>query len=88
MKAKKGYMLKEVAGTYVIVPVTDLDFDGIITLNGTGTLIWKTLEGGATEEEIISAVMNEYDVEREVVEKDVKLFLDALRKAELLDDEG
>ena len=86
MKIKSGYLLREVAGNNVVVPVGNLDFDGMITLNETGTLIWKKLEEGATEEELIQAILNEYEVTDEVASADVKTFLQALRGAKLLDE--
>ncbi len=86
MKIKNGYLLREVAGNHVVVPVGNLDFDGMITLNETGTLIWKKLEVGATEEELIEAMLAEYDVSKEIATADVKTFLQALRGAKLLDE--
>jgi len=46
MKVKEGYMLREVAGNSVVVAVgkATLDFNGLITLNSTGTFLWKLLE--------------------------------------------
>ncbi len=86
MKIKNGYLLREVAGNHVVVPVGNLDFDGMITLNETGTLIWKKLEDGTTEEELIEAMLTEYEVTEEVATADVKTFLQALRGADLLDE--
>lgn len=86
MKIKNGYLLREVAENHVVVPVGNLDFDGMITLNETGTLIWKKLEIGATEEELIQAILAEYDVSKEIAAADVKTFLQALRGAKLLDE--
>lgn len=38
MKVKQGFMLREIANNYVVVPVgkAAIDFNGIITLNQTG----------------------------------------------------
>ena len=48
MKIKSGFMLYEVAGSYVVVPAGDepLDFNGMVTLNETGAFLWKQLEQG------------------------------------------
>lgn len=80
MKIKDGFLLREVAGNYVFIATGDeaLDFGGIITVNEVGALIWKTLEKGATSEEIVDAVCAEYDIDRETADKDAKEFVKKL----------
>ncbi len=85
MKIKDGYLLREVAGNSVVVPVGNLDFDGMITLNETGAWIWKNLEEEKSFEELLSAFLEEYEVEQEKAEKDLTLFLQTLRESNLID---
>ena len=85
MKIKDGYLLREVAGNSVVVPVGNLDFDGMITLNETGAWIWKNLEEEKSFEELLSAFLEEYEVEQEKAEKDLALFLQTLRESNLID---
>ncbi len=85
MKTKKGYILRTVAGSFVVVAVGRLDFNGMITLNETGALLWKRLEQGATEQELIDALLAEYDVSAETAAADVTAFLDKMKGADLLD---
>lgn len=86
MKIKSGYMLREVAGYSVVVPIgmETLDFNGMINLNGTGAFLWKLLEDGATQEELLAKMLEEYEVEEAVAKQDISVFLDKLREAELL----
>ena len=86
MKIKEGYLLRNVAGNDVVVPVGNLDFDGMITLNETGSFIWKALENGCTMEELISNFLEEYDVERAVAERDLSAFIQKLKEADLVTD--
>jgi len=45
MKLKEGFMLRQVAGEHVVLPVgADVDFNGMITLNETGAFLWNRLE--------------------------------------------
>ena len=62
MKVKKDFMLREVAGYYVVVPVGDgsLNFNGVINLNGSGAFLWKTMENDTTEAQMVAALLNEY----------------------------
>ena len=84
MKIKDGYLLREVAGTFVVVPVGKVDFDGMIRLNETGRFLWKHLETPTTESELADALLTEYNVDRSVAERDVAAFLAKLRDASLL----
>ena len=86
MKLKEGYLLKEVAGNHVIIPVGNISFDGMMKLNETGVLIWKCLEKGLTEDDILSAFLKEYDVEEERARQDIAAFIDRLKKAKILYD--
>ncbi len=89
MKIKDGYILREVAGSNIVVPVgTQVSFNGIMTLNDVGTFIWRLLESenGVSRDEIIDAVLAEYDASREAVEKDVDRYLLKLRAQNLIED--
>ncbi len=86
MKIKEGYLLKEVAGNHIVIPVGNLDFDGMITLNEVGVFIWEKLSNNTNEEEIVALLLKEYDVAPEIAEKDVKAFIQKLRDADLIDE--
>ena len=55
MKIKGEYLLREVVGETILVPVgkTALEYNGMIIINETGALIWKALEQHLTEQEIL-----------------------------------
>lgn len=86
MKIKDGFILREVAGSFIVVAVGDAvkEFKGVINLNETGALLWKELQKGATEEDLKKALLNEYDVAEEIADRDVKAFIDSLNKANLI----
>ncbi len=89
MKTKPGYLLRKVAGQHVVVPTgaAAVDFNGIITLNGSGALLWETLAKGASRAELILMLLETYVVEPETAAQDVEDFLTKLRENELLLDE-
>ncbi|MDO4300479.1 MAG: PqqD family protein [Clostridia bacterium] len=88
MKIKEGYLLREVAGSNIVVPVGEgaMDFSGVITLNEVGAFIWKLLENDITKEEILKKMLEEYEVEKAVAEKDIEEYISSLRGAELIAD--
>ena len=88
MKIKDGYMIREVAGYHVVVPVGDaaLDFNGMINLNETGAVLWKAMIEGADEEKLVSALLAEYEISEDIARKDVKQFIIKMREANLIDE--
>ena len=88
MKLKKNLVLREVADTWVIIPVADdvLDFNGLVSLNDTGVFLWNLIENGKTKAEMISALLCEYDVSQSAALSDVEKFLETLYKIGCLED--
>lgn len=76
MKIKSGFVLQDVAGDTVVLPVdADLNMNMMITLNGTGRFIWEHLENETTEEAIVAAMLAEYDVDENTASKCVADFI-------------
>lgn len=86
MKLKPGFVVREVGGKTLAVTVGSLSrsFHGMITLNGSGKLIWNALSEDTTEEKIVDAVLAEYEIDRETAERDVAAFVGKLREQNLL----
>lgn len=83
MKRSENFLLRDVAGTLVIVPVGAAvsAFPGMITLNATGAYIWELLETEQTAQSLTQAILDRYEVDRETAEKDVAAFVERLRAA-------
>ncbi|MBQ7348635.1 MAG: PqqD family protein [Clostridia bacterium] len=87
MKIKEGFILREVAGNFIVVAVGSAvkDFNGVINLNETGAFLWKILEKGATQDELKTALLGEYDVDEKIAAADVAAFVEKLLSKGLLD---
>ena len=83
MKIKESFVLRQLADTWVVLPLTDktVNFNGMITLNESGVLLWKVLETDADTDALVSALTSEYAVEESVARADVEAFLEKLQKA-------
>ena len=88
MKIKKGFLLREVDGTAIVVAVGAAvrEFNGLITLNSVGAFLWREIDKGATESDLVAALLNEYEVEEAVAAKDVSAFVNKMREAGILDE--
>ena len=71
---------------FLLVPTraNAAELDNIYVLNEVAGRIWELLDGQRTVSEICDAIVNEFDVERQQVEKDVIEFLDALRDVQII----
>lgn len=89
MKIKKGFILRQFnEGMNVVVGVGENadKLKGYITLNESGVIIWKALEKGATVDEIVGKILEEYDAEESVVKADVLSVISTLKQIGAIDD--
>lgn len=87
MKIKDGYLLHDIAGNYVVIGVLQnvVNMNGLMTVNEVGAFLWHKLEDGATEEELLTAILNEYEIDEETAKKDIKDFLAKLDQHKILE---
>lgn len=89
MKVDKEFVLREIAGDYIIIPTgkTVLEFNGLITVNEVGVSLWKMLQREVTLEELIQGILAEYEVEESVAREDIQEFLNTLVASGILSKE-
>ena len=83
MKVNQNFILREIAGESMLIPVgaAAAKFNGLITLNETGATIFKALAHETSLEALVDAVTAEYDIDRETARNDAEEFLQQLRLA-------
>jgi hypothetical protein len=81
MKRNADFLLRDVAGTLVVVPVGAAvsAFPGMITLNATGAYIWELLETEQSEQTLTDALVARYEIDSETARADVKAFIAKLK---------
>ena len=87
MKIKEDFLLRQVADTWVVLPLGSaiVSMDGMLNLNETGALLWKTLEQGADREQLVDALLAEYAVDRGTAAEDVDEFIEKLKAIHCLE---
>lgn len=82
MKVKSDFVLRNVAGSFIVVPTgaACMDFNGMITLNETGAFIWKCLQSETTVEQIAEDILKEYDISKADAIAAVKTFVNKLKE--------
>lgn len=86
MKVSNEFILREVAGEYILVPVgaAAVKFNGLITLNEIGAFIFKVLQKEQTEESVVQKILEEYEIDCETAVEDLKAFLQQMREIGVL----
>ena len=81
MKIRENFVLRQVADTWVVLPLgqATVDFRGMLTLNESGILLWRLLEKGATREALAVALTEEYEVSETEALADADEFVQKLR---------
>ena len=86
MKLKKGFVLREVAGETVVVPVeAELNFNGMITLNEAAKVLWSVLENETSTEDLVKAILSEFDGDEKTAQNDVDAFVQKLKGLDFLE---
>ena len=83
MKINKNFVLRQVAGAWMVLPLgsATLDFNGMLTFNESGALLWRALEQGADRDTLADVLTAEYDVDRATALEDAEVFLNTLASA-------
>lgn len=84
MKIKDQFLIKNVAGRIIVVPVGSaaLDFNAVVSLNETGAFLFNELQKeDLSETELADKLCAEYEVDRETAEKDIARFIEKVADA-------
>lgn len=87
MKAAADVILRQVAGEYVLVPTgkTASKLYGLMTLNESGVLLWQKLQNECTEDDLVTALSAEYEIDDATARLDVRRFLSKLTEVGVLE---
>ncbi len=88
MKIKDGFVRKTIAGSEVVLAVGEAaeHFNGTITLNETGKLLWEALETGCDLDTLVQKLLAIYDIDEATARADVARFVTNLKKYSIIDE--
>lgn len=80
MKIAKEFILREIAGEYILVPTgaTTQEFNGMLTLSETAKFIWENIEKVDSLKEMINLILENYEVDEKTARQDVIPFIGEL----------
>lgn len=86
MIIKKELLKRDIGGEYFLVPLgkTTYEANGLFALTEVGGFIWDILPQAENAEDILRAVLAEYDVDEATAKADIDAFLNKLKDMEIL----
>ena len=80
MRIKDGFVLRDVMDEYIVMPAGAQmkEFEGVVVLNEPSALLWKKMQSDVTRQELVEALLEEYDIDSAVAEKDTEELLKKL----------
>lgn len=88
MKLKTGYLVREIADCHIVVPIGEriIEFKGLMTLNETGSFIWKCLSEDISYSQLLDSILAEYEIDEATAKADLDEFLNVARESGVLEE--
>lgn len=88
MKIKDGFELRKFGGKWLAVTVDEAADENnvLVTLNETGAFVWKLLQNESSYSNVISSIVENYEVDEAVAMNDLDNFLRICRENGILDE--
>ena len=86
MRLKEGFILKNIVGEWIIMPTGNniKKFEGAIVLNDIAAFIWNKLEKPISRDDLLQAVLDEYDIDEQTAADDLDKVIIKLNSLEIL----
>ena len=78
---KPGYVLREIAGEHLAIPVSAENTSDIVVLNPVSAILWEELQTEKTIDELARVVCSNFDIAKEEAAADIKEFIESLESA-------
>ena len=78
MKVKEGFVLRNIADEYILMPVGDniRNFNGTLLMNEVSAFIWEKLQTPMSGSDLLTAILEEFDVDEETAAVRLRHFVD------------
>ena len=88
MKIKDGFMLREIAGSWMVVPIGErvVEFNGLMVLSKSGAVLWNKLVKGDDIEGLTMTLSEEYDIDQTNARTDVESFVSMVAERGLFEE--
>lgn len=87
MKIKEGFVLRNVVDEFIVMPTGDniAKFEGAVVLNEVSAYIFKQLENPVSRDDLLTAMLNEYEVDEATAAADLDALLEKFAEMGVLE---
>ena len=87
-RIRSGYILREIAGEYAIIPVDEesLITNAVMAPNDTAVFLWKAFLYPSTIEDVVKKGMQEYDATEETIRNATYRFVEETLRYRILEE--
>ena len=87
MKAKSGFILRNLVGEYVLAPAGDRirEFRDVILMNELSAFIWERLQSEISRQQLLDSILDEYEVDEATAAGDMDAALEKMMSAGILE---
>ena len=89
-RRSERFVGRRMADQFVVVPLAGrgVDADCFYTMNQVAAALWEALDGKRTGHDLVAALLERYEVDRDSAERDCLDFLESLAGLGALEDVG
>lgn len=89
MKAKPGFVLRNVVDEYILMPTGDNigKFNGTVLLNAVSAFVWEKLQNPMSRDDLLKEILDEFEVDRATASADLDILLQTLRGYDVIQDD-
>lgn len=89
MKAKSGFVLRNIVGEKILMPTGDNigKFKGTILMNDVSAFVWEKLQTPMSRDDLLAAILDEFEVEESVAAADLDALLAKLNEYEVIEND-
>ena len=86
MHVVPGFVVREIAGETIAIPAGPAarELSGLLALNGSGRFLFDLLQSEQTEQALVQAMLDSYEIDTPTAQADVAEFLQILRSNGIL----
>ncbi len=88
MRIRDGFNYTEVCGNAMVIPMgeTNIDLTKIFSLNDTTKYLWSIMQkGDFTADDLLQALLSEYDVDETTARHDIEALLQQLQQEGIIE---
>ena len=89
MKAKQGFILRNVVDEFILMPTGDniANFNGTVLLHAVSAFVWEKLQDPMSKDDLLRAILDEFEVDKATASADLDALLKTLRGFDVIEDD-